>query len=46
MNRDNASLLDIAKAAKRILEFSEGLDRSALASNQKKQIEPLLPRQI
>jgi uncharacterized protein with HEPN domain len=37
MNRDRASLLDITNAAKRILEFAEGCDRSALATNEEKQ---------
>jgi uncharacterized protein with HEPN domain len=37
MNRDRASLLDIVNAAKRILEFAEGCDRSALAINEEKQ---------
>lgn len=37
MNRDNASLLDIAKAARKILQFAEGLDRFALANNEEKQ---------
>lgn len=37
MNRDSASLLDIARAAQRIMKFAEGLDRSALASNEEKQ---------
>jgi uncharacterized protein with HEPN domain len=36
MNRDRASLLDIVNAAKRILEFAEGCDRSALATNEYK----------
>jgi uncharacterized protein with HEPN domain len=37
MNRDKASLLDIVKAAQKILEFAEGLERSAFASNEEKQ---------
>lgn len=37
MSRDSASLLDIVNAAKRILEFAEGCDRSALATNEEKQ---------
>lgn len=31
MNRDKASLLDIAKAAQQVLQFSEGLGKDALA---------------
>jgi uncharacterized protein with HEPN domain len=30
MSRDNASLLDIVNAAKRILHFAQELDKSAL----------------
>lgn len=37
MNRDEASLLDIARAARRILQFAEGFDRAMLASNEEKQ---------
>ena len=37
MNRDEASLLDIVNAAKRILKFAEGLDKSALTTNEEKQ---------
>ena len=37
MSRDNASLLDIANAAKRVLKFAEGLDKSTLAANEEKQ---------
>lgn len=37
MNRDNASLLDIVNAARRVLKFAEGLDKSALANNEEKQ---------
>ncbi len=37
MSRDKASLLDIVNAAKRVLKFAEGLDRSALATNEEKQ---------
>lgn len=37
MNRDNASLLDIFKAAQKISQFSAGLDRLALAQNEEKQ---------
>jgi uncharacterized protein with HEPN domain len=37
MNRDSASLLDIVNAAKRVLIFADGLDKSALAGNEEKQ---------
>ena len=37
MSRDSASLLDIVNAAKRVLLFAEGLDKSALANNEEKQ---------
>lgn len=37
MSRDNASLLDIAKAAQLILEFSQGLEKPELAANLEKQ---------
>ena len=37
MSRDKASLLDIVNAAKRVLQFAEGLDKSVLASNEEKQ---------
>jgi uncharacterized protein with HEPN domain len=37
MSRDKASLLDIVNAAKRVLKFTEGLDKSALAINEEKQ---------
>ena len=37
MSRDNASLLDMVNAAKRVLKFAEGLDKSALATNEEKQ---------
>jgi uncharacterized protein with HEPN domain len=37
MNRDSASLLDIVNAAKRVLLFAQGLDKSALANNEEKQ---------
>ncbi len=37
MSRDNASLLDIVNAAKRILHFAQRLDKSALANNEEKQ---------
>ncbi len=37
MNRDSASLLDIVNAAKRVLLFAEGLDKSVLATNEEKQ---------
>ena len=42
MNRDRASLLDIARldiarAAKLVMQFAEGLDRTSLAANEEKQ---------
>ncbi len=37
MNRDNASLVNIVNAANRVLQFAEGLDKSALANNEEKQ---------
>ena len=37
MSRDKASLLDIVNAAKRVLQFAEGFERSALATNEEKQ---------
>ena len=37
MSRDKASLIDIVNAAKRVLQFAEGLDKSALATNDEKQ---------
>jgi uncharacterized protein with HEPN domain len=37
MGRDSASLLDIVNAAKRVLQFAEGLDKSELATNDEKQ---------
>jgi len=37
MSRDSASLLDIVNAANRVLQFAEGLDKSALATNEEKQ---------
>ena len=37
MNRDSASLLAIVNAAKRVLQFTEGLEKSALATNEEKQ---------
>jgi len=37
MSRNRASLLDIAKAAQKIQRFAEGLDKSALASDEEKQ---------
>lgn len=37
MNRDDASLLDIAKAAQKIRQFGAGLNRLTLAQNEEKQ---------
>ncbi|MEN9521524.1 MAG: hypothetical protein RLZZ381_4112 [Cyanobacteriota bacterium] len=37
MSRDKASLLDIVNAAKRVIQFAEELDKSALATNDEKQ---------
>ena len=37
MSRDSASLLDMVNAAKRILKFAEGLNKSTLATNEEKQ---------
>ncbi|MBE9169157.1 DUF86 domain-containing protein [Pleurocapsales cyanobacterium LEGE 06147] len=37
MSRDKASLLDMVNAAKRVIKFTEGLDKSALATNEEKQ---------
>ena len=37
MLRDNASLLDIARAAQLILEFAQGLEKTELAANLEKQ---------
>jgi uncharacterized protein with HEPN domain len=37
MLRDNASLLDIARAAQLILEFAHGLEKTELAANLEKQ---------
>lgn len=37
MLRDSASLLDIAKAAQLILQFSQGLEKTELAANLEKQ---------
>ena len=37
MSRDSASLLDMVNAAKRLLKFAEGLDKSALVTNEEKQ---------
>lgn len=37
MLRDNASLLDIARAAQLILEFAQGLEKPELAANLEKQ---------
>jgi uncharacterized protein with HEPN domain len=37
MSRDNASLLDIARAAQLILEFAQALEKPALTANLEKQ---------
>jgi uncharacterized protein with HEPN domain len=37
MSRDNASLLDIARAAQLILEFAQGLEKAELRANLEKQ---------
>lgn len=37
MSRDNASLLDIARSAQLILEFSQGLEKTELTANLEKQ---------
>ncbi|ELS00276.1 DUF86 domain-containing protein [Gloeocapsa sp. PCC 73106] len=37
MSRDSASLLDIVNAAQRVLKFTEGLDKSTLATDEEKQ---------
>ena len=37
MNRDKASLLDIIKAGKKVLKFSEGMNQKTLAINEEKQ---------
>lgn len=37
MNRDKASLLDIINAGKRVWQFADGLEKSALATNEEKQ---------
>ncbi|NEO53465.1 MAG: DUF86 domain-containing protein [Okeania sp. SIO3B5] len=37
MSRDIASLLDIVNAARRVLQFAEGIDKSELATNEEKQ---------
>lgn len=37
MSRDNASLLDIARAAQLILQFTQGLEKLELAANLEKQ---------
>ncbi|HEY9907618.1 MAG TPA: hypothetical protein V6D18_08410 [Thermosynechococcaceae cyanobacterium] len=34
-NRDSATLLDIAKAARKILQFKQGLDKSAFLADEK-----------
>jgi uncharacterized protein with HEPN domain len=37
MSRDNSSLLDIAKSARLILEFAQGLEKPELVANLEKQ---------
>lgn len=37
MSRDKASLLDMINAAQRILQFTEGIDKSDLEKNEEKQ---------
>lgn len=37
MNRDKASLLDIIKAGKKVLQFSEAMEQKTLAINEEKQ---------
>ena len=37
MSRDNASLLDMVNAAKRVLLLTEGLDKFALGTDEEKQ---------
>ena len=37
MSRDRASVLDMVNAAKRVLKFAKGLDKSALEANEEKQ---------
>jgi len=36
-NRDQAALLDIAKAARKVLQFKQGLDRAAFLADEKTQ---------
>ncbi|EKU98592.1 hypothetical protein Lepto7375DRAFT_7894 [Leptolyngbya sp. PCC 7375] len=37
MHRDNASLIDISNAVQRVLAFTAGLPKAALAKNHEKQ---------
>ncbi|MGD1809176.1 DUF86 domain-containing protein [Dapis sp. BLCC M126] len=37
MSRDKASLLDIVNAARRVLQFTKGIDKSELETNEEKQ---------
>ncbi|MGD1701120.1 HepT-like ribonuclease domain-containing protein [Dapis sp. BLCC M229] len=37
MSRDKASLLDIINAARRVLQFTKGIDKSELETNEEKQ---------
>jgi uncharacterized protein with HEPN domain len=44
MNRDDASLLDLLKAAQKIRQFGAGLNRLTLATNEEKQSAILYPK--
>ncbi len=37
MSRDKASILDMVNAAKRVVQFSKGVNKSNLATNEEKQ---------
>jgi uncharacterized protein with HEPN domain len=37
MERDNASLIDLVNAAKRVLQFARGMDKTALSKDEEKQ---------
>lgn len=47
MPRDETTLLDIAQAARLILSFKQGMDKTAFLQDIKTQslLEPLLPQQ-